>query len=323
MKKLFIIVAFLIAAASWWLSQQINKVKFEPLNISEPLVEIKAGQTFNQLCHLWQRSGALSNCFPYQLYSKLEPKLFALQAGFYDLKGLTVLDAISKISRGEQHNFSFTIIEGMPIWEVKDKLLSAPYLTQDIDKLTAQLNISQSSAEGWLYPDTYHYHGNDSAQRLLKRAHTKMQSVLEEEWQNRMPDLPLNTPYEALILASIIEKETGVVAERDKVASVFINRLRKGMRLQTDPTIIYGIGEQFDGDIKREDIREKTPYNTYRIDGLPPTPIAMPSRAAIHAALNPATTEYLYFVASGDGGHHFSKTLTEHNKAVKKFILKQ
>ncbi|PCK29857.1 endolytic transglycosylase MltG [Pseudoalteromonas piscicida] len=323
MKKLFIIVAIVIAAGAWWVSQQINRIKFEPLTLSETLVEVKPGQTFTQLCQLWQRSGALSSCFPYQLYSKLAPKLFSVQAGFYDVEGHTVLEAIAKISGGEQHSFSFTIIEGMPIWEVKKKLQQAPYLIQDTDVLTTQLGITQNSVEGWLYPDTYHYHGNDSAVRLLKRAHRKMQKVLEQEWQNRMPDLPLNTPYEALILASIIEKETGVKAEREKVASVFINRLRKGMRLQTDPTIIYGIGEHFDGDIKRKDMLEKTPYNTYRIDGLPPTPIAMPSQASIHAALNPATTDFFYFVASGDGGHHFSTTLTEHNKAVRKYILKQ
>ncbi|GEK09097.1 endolytic transglycosylase MltG [Pseudoalteromonas peptidolytica] len=321
MKKWLCILIFAILMGSWWFLEKVNQVKFEPLNISDKFVEIKPGQTFTQLCHQWQKNGALSHCLPYQLYSKLIPKLFALQSGVYALKGLTVLEAVAKVSRGEQHRFSFTIIEGTPIWEVEKKLSDAPYLNQDIDNLSSQLMLDYGSVEGWLYPDTYYYHGFDSALGLLKRARDKMQAVLQHEWQNRASDLPLKTPYEALILASIIEKETGLHEERKKVASVFINRLKKGMRLQTDPTIIYGIGEGFDGDIKRKDIRQKTPYNTYRIDGLPPTPIAMPSEASIHAALHPQKTDYLYFVATGNGGHYFSKTLAEHNKAVQNYIL--
>lgn len=322
-KKFVVFLLVVIAAAMWWLLSVVEQMQSEKLLLDEAFTEVKAGETFRRLCQRWQQVGAINSCLPYNLYSKLAPEQFALQSGVYKLQGLPVLEALTIIRRGQQHRFSFTIIEGEAIWTVKKKLAAAPYLHFDIDNLSEQLGLQQDTAEGWLYPDTYYYHGNDSALALMQRAHQKMQQVLQQQWQQRKPDLPLQSPYEALILASIIEKETGVHGERSKVASVFINRLRKGMRLQTDPTVIYGIGESFDGDIKRKDLRELTPYNTYRIDGLPPTPIAMPSTAAIHAALNPQQTEYFYFVASGTGGHQFSKTLAEHNRAVQRYLKQQ
>ena len=306
-KKLLVLLLLLIASATWWLLSVVEQMQSEKLLLDETYTEVKAGETFRRLCQRWQQVGAIESCLPYNLYSKLAPQQFALQSGVYQLKGKPVLEALAIIRRGQQHRFSFTIIEGEAIWTVTNKIAAAPYLNYDIDNLSEQLGLQQDSAEGWLYPDTYYYHGNDSALALLQRAHQKMQQVLAQQWQQRKPDLPLQSPYEALILASIVEKETGVDGERSKVASVFINRLRKGMRLQTDPTVIYGIGESFDGDIKRKDLRQMTPYNTYRIDGLPPTPIAMPSTAAIQAALNPQQTEYFYFVASGTGDISFLK----------------
>jgi len=184
-----------------------------------------------------------------------------------------------------------------------------------------QILNSDMYLEGWLFPDTYHYHNNDTASSVLKRAAVKMQQVLEDAWHERSDDLPYDTAYKALIMASIIEKETGLASERPLIASAFVNRLNTNMRLQTDPTVIYGIGADFDGDIKSKDLRDYTPYNTYRINGLPPTPIAMPSKAAILAAVNPPQSDYVYFVSKGDGSHQFSTTLKQHNVAVNTYIL--
>jgi UPF0755 protein len=181
--------------------------------------------------------------------------------------------------------------------------------------------LPEQSVEGYLLPDTYYFVAQTAAIEIIKRAHLNMQQYLENAWQNRALDLPYNTAYEGLIMASIIEKETGDAKERPRISGVFVNRLNLKMRLQTDPTIIYGMGENFDGDIRRKDIRAATPYNTYVIKGLPPTPIAMPSKLAIDAAFNPIATEELYFVSKGDGSHKFSTTLHEHNLAVRQYQL--
>ncbi len=175
--------------------------------------------------------------------------------------------------------------------------------------------------EGWFFPDTYMFSGSETDLDILKRAYSRMVRVLDEEWENREQGLPYNSPYEALIMASIVERETGVAHERQEVAGVFVRRLHKGMRLQTDPTVIYGMGDDYDGRIRTRDLRAYTPYNTYRIDGLPPTPIALPGRDSVHAALHPADGDALFFVARGDGSHKFSRTLAEHQKAVREFQL--
>jgi UPF0755 protein len=189
--------------------------------------------------------------------------------------------------------------------------------------IAALLGVQGGSLEGWLFPDTYRFSPGSSDVEILRRAHAAMVKRLDGAWAARDPDLPLATPYEALILASIVEKETALAAERPLVASVFVNRLRKGMRLQTDPTVIYGMGERYDGNIRRKDLAEDTPWNTYTRDGLPPTPIAMPGAASLRAAVQPAQTSFLYFVGRGDGTHEFSRTLEEHNRAVAKYQLGQ
>jgi UPF0755 protein len=221
--------------------------------------------------------------------------------------------------------YSLTIVEGMTLQQLLEQLKQHRAIISNTEPqtLAKQLGISHSSAEGWFLPETYAFPANTQDLGFLQRAYQKMQTVLNQEWQQRAADLPYKTPYEALIMASIIEKETAAAEERAKIAGVFVRRLEKGMRLQTDPTVIYGMGAQFDGNLRRKDLRKDTPYNTYTRKGLPPTPICLPGKASIHAALHPEQGEELYFVATGkDGKHVFSKTLTEHNKAVRRYQLK-
>ncbi|GEB71078.1 ABC transporter substrate-binding protein [Pseudoalteromonas carrageenovora] len=304
--------------------QQLQATITSPLLVSTNThFEVKKGTGFNQLCKQWQAKGWLENCWRYQVVAKLDPTLTDLKAGLYELTSDSVITNIKKINKGDQVSFSFTIIEGQNLREVLEAIKKANNLQNDLkdDALSMQILNSDMYLEGWLFPDTYHYHNNDTASSVLKRAAVKMQQVLEDAWHERSDDLPYDTAYKALIMASIIEKETGLASERPLIASAFVNRLNTNMRLQTDPTVIYGIGADFDGDIKSKDLRDYTPYNTYRINGLPPTPIAMPSKAAILAAVNPPQSDYVYFVSKGDGSHQFSTTLKQHNVAVNTYIL--
>ncbi|MEL0632504.1 endolytic transglycosylase MltG [Pseudoalteromonas carrageenovora] len=304
--------------------QQLQATITSPLLVSTNThFEVKKGTGFNQLCKQWQVKGWVEDCLRYQVVAKLDPTLTDLKAGLYELTSDSVINNIKKINQGEQVSFSFTIIEGQNLREVLNTVKTATNLQNDLknDALSMQILDSDMYLEGWLFPDTYHYHNNDTASSVLKRAAQKMQQVLDDAWQKRSDDLPYDTAYKALIMASIIEKETGLASERPLIASAFVNRLNTNMRLQTDPTVIYGIGADFDGDIKSKDLRDYTPYNTYRINGLPPTPIAMPSKAAILAAVNPPQSDYVYFVSKGDGSHQFSTTLKQHNVAVNTYIL--
>ncbi|WP_417668150.1 endolytic transglycosylase MltG [Pseudoalteromonas tetraodonis] len=304
--------------------QQLQATIQTPLQIADNTqFEVKKGTGFNKLCRQWQQQQWVEDCWRFQILAKLDPTLTDLKAGFYELSADSVINNIKKINQGEQVSFSFTIIEGQALRDILNALSTAPHLQNDLklEQLGEQIIGRQTHLEGWLFPDTYHYHSNDTASSLLKRAAQKMQQTLADAWQQRANDLPYDTAYEALIMASIIEKETALASERPLIASAFINRLNTNMRLQTDPTVIYGLGEDFDGDIKRKDLINYTPYNTYRINGLPPTPIAMPSKEAILAAVNPPKSEYVYFVAKGDGSHQFSTTLKQHNAAVNRYIL--
>ncbi len=201
----------------------------------------------------------------------------------------------------------------------QERILGNSLKGLDGSEILERLGFEAMHPEGLFFPDTYHYTRVTTSLDILRRAYEKMQKVLAEEWAGRVPDLPLNSPYEALILASIVEKETGRAEERAKIAGVFIRRLEKNMRLETDPTVIYGLGERFDGNLRRRHLREDTPYNTYRHKGLPPTPIAMPGRAALHAVLHPAAGDALYFVARGDGTHQFSSNYQQHQQAVNRY----
>ncbi len=307
----------------------LQRLLDQPLLLAQPqVVEIARGAHLQGVLNQWQQQGWLKPSPLLRLLRFWQPELSQIRAGVYELPAnSTLIAALAILRSGQEIQLKFTLVEGSRFIDVLQQLKTLPYLTlklgSDPREAAAMLDPGLNNAEGWLYPDTYHYTPGTTDVALLQRAYRQMQTQLELLWQQRQPELPLKSPYQALILASIIEKETGYAPERKRIASVFINRLNKGMRLQTDPTVIYGMGADFDGDIRRKDLRTHTPYNTYMINGLTPTPIAMPSADSIAAALDPEHSQYLYFVASGGGKHHFSKTLSEHNAAVRKYILKR
>ncbi len=256
-------------------------------------------------------------------------KAASIQAGTYRLeKPLTAVEILDKLARGDVIFVEIAFIEGTTLRQWRELLRANPHVRQTLasrnaTEVLADIGVTDRSAEGWLFPDTYRFAPGVSDAEILRKAHAAMKKRLAEAWAARDTKVNLTTPYEALILASIVEKETGAGAERPIIASVFLNRLRTGMRLQTDPTVIYGMGASFDGNIRRKDLSADTPWNTYTRDGLPPTPIAMPGAASLHATLHPAQTDYLYFVSKGDGTHQFSKSLEEHNRAVAKYQLRK
>lgn len=256
---------------------------------------------------------------------RLHPELSHFKAGVYSLNGLkTVEDLLKHLNSGKEVQLNVKFIEGKTFKTFREQLEKASYLAQTLTgkseaEIAKMLGLSSEKLEGWISPDTYNYVPYSTDFELLKRAYQKQQKALDDAWQNRVENLPLANPYEMLILASIVEKETGVANERPQVASVFVNRLKQGWKLETDPTVIYGLGERYNGKIYKKDLQEATPYNTYVIDGLPPTPIAMPSEAALKAVSQPDSTPYFFFVADGTGGHKFSRSLNEHNQAVKEW----
>lgn len=236
----------------------------------------------------------------------------------------TPLSLLGALSRGDTIRESITIIEGWTFAQMRAEIARHPWLRHDSDALNqtdwlARVAPGYEHPEGLFYPDTYVFDRGTSDLQIYRLAHQQQLKKLEAAWSAREPDLPYASPYEALIMASIVEKETGRAQDRTRVASVFVNRLRQGMRLQTDPTVIYGMGARFDGNLRKRDLQEDTPYNTYQRAGLPPTPIALPGQAAIHASLHPARGNDLYFVARGDGSSQFSSNLEDHNRAVDKY----
>jgi UPF0755 protein len=249
----------------------------------------------------------------------------SLKAGSYRIDGgMSPLSLLDTLARGNTIKESLTIIEGWNFAQMRAEMAKQKYLRHDsaaMDELALMQKVAPGYAfpEGLFYPDTYFFDRGSSDVLVMQQAHQRMLKILDESWAKRAPDLPYSKPYDALIMASIVEKETGTAADRTKVASVFVNRLRRGMLLQTDPTVIYGIGPSFDGNLRKVDLQTDTPYNTYRRAGLPPTPIAMPGKAALQAALNPVASDALYFVARGDGSSEFSSNLDDHNRAVNKY----
>ena len=252
----------------------------------------------------------------------------SIQAGDYWIEPWdTALTLLHKFNRGKIVLYKITFPEGWSFKQWLQYLAEIPQFSQiasmEYKSILQTLEINIEHPEGWFFPDTYSYSKNNTVFDILIQAHRRMVIELNRAWQDREPNLPYKTPYEALIMASIIERETGLASERPAIAGVFVRRLNKGMRLQTDPTVIYGMGDRFKGNLRHRDLKQMTAYNTYRIDGLPPTPIAMPGIASIRAALHPAKGSSLYFVARGDGSHHFSDTMSEHNRAVQHYQIEQ
>lgn len=302
----------------------------QPLTLKkETLFEVKKGQSSRKIAKSFEQNGWIDNRFWLKVYTRLNPELTAIKEGVYLIKpDQTLLETITMIVSGKEHQFKITFIEGSKFTDWLEILNNAPYLehslaSSDIQSINQKLSIDKESPEGLLFPETYAYTAGTKDLEILKRAQAKMETYITSAWEKRDESVPFKTAYEALIMASIIEKETGQVEEQPLISSVFVNRLNTNMRLQTDPTVIYGLGDVYRGDITRAHLRQKTRYNTYRINGLPPTPIAMPGKTAIDATLNPASSDYYYFVSKGNGWHQFSKTLKEHNKAVAKYQLGQ
>lgn len=295
---------------------------------SEPVViDIRRGDTLNQLAADWQTAGWLRSALALKIVSRLTGQGHDIRPGEYIVPAaLNNLQLLTFLGQAQAKTYRVTLIEGQPVTAALLQLASTPELVQDItpldvDTVKAFLGV-EGSLEGQLYPDTYVFHRNNTVSSVLIQAHERLSEVLADEWQQRSADLPYTSPYEALIMASIVEKETGVASERPVIAGVFVRRLQKNMRLETDPTVIYGLGSDYQGNLRRSHLRDRdNPYNTYRHKGLPPGPIALAGRAAIHAALHPAVGTELYFVAKGDGSHYFSSTLAEHSEAVRRYQL--
>jgi UPF0755 protein len=322
--SIFSVILGLVSAATLF---HFDKKVHQPLNITEATVyQVKSGQSAKGLINKLKDQGIISDNLGLKIRLRFVPELANIKLGTYELlPSMSALDLLKLFSSGKELQFSISLIEGLNWRECLLVLKSHPEIKfnddfqQQLEILTSKL--PKQSIEGYLLPDTYYFVAQTDAIALVKRAHLSMQQYLNMAWQNRALDLPYESAYEGLTMASIIEKETGVADERPRISGVFVNRLNLKMRLQTDPTVIYGIGESFDGNIRRKDLKTRTPYNTYVIKGLPPTPIAMPSKLAIDAAFNPLTTEALYFVSKGDGSHKFSTTLQAHNLAVRKYQL--
>lgn len=321
---LMLMLAIWCAALMLYGVYQLNK----SLQIDEPqIVSLDKGRPLSSFFSKLEKEQWLEDTRWVMLVAKLTGKGRLAKAGEYKLTpDMNSLDVLDLLVSGKTVSYKITLVEGQNIHETLARLAAHDKLIQDlpsdVNQLMPFLGLD-GHPEGRFFPDTYLFHSNTRASEILVRAQIRLERVLAEQWRDREEGLPYKSPYEALIMASIVEKETAVPAERDQIAGVFVRRLQKRMRLETDPTVIYGLGNRYKGNIRRKHLRETTPYNTYRIKGLPPTPIALAGLEAIHAALHPAEGEELFFVAKGDGSHQFSKTLAEHNKAVRYYQIQK
>ena len=327
MRKWFKRFAIVVGAAGFLAAAWVALYPWRDLPIENPPLQfsINAGSSLRSATQRMVDARVLDHALPFELLTRFFGDPTTIKAGNYEIeRKLTPLELMHKITRGDYTSLSVTFVEGWTFRQMRKLLDEHPALRHESQGLTdteilQRLGIEQTAPEGWFFPNTYHFSKGVSDLNILRRSYQLMQKHLAAHWENRAPDLPLRSPYEALILASIVEKETGKMPERSIISAVFINRLKLGMRLQTDPTVIYGLGEQFDGNLRKQDLLSDGPYNTYTRLGMPPTPIAMPGLASLQAALHPAPTDALYFVSKGDGSSHFSRTYEEHDRAVTKY----
>lgn len=326
---LLVVVLLLLAASAygawWWVMERA-------VPMQSPRVEyvVPSGAGLKAIAQSMRQAGIEIDEQPFVWLARATEQDKLLQAGAYEaVQGDTLWQLLQRMAEGDMQQTRLTLVEGWDYKRIRQHVLAHEQVKSTLTAehtdqwLLEQLGAEHSSPEGLFNPDTYVFVPGTSDLTLLRTAYEAQQQLLDELWQQRDPDLPLKTPYEALILASIVEKETGHSADRERVAGVFINRLRRGMLLQTDPTVIYGMGEAYQGRIRKRDLQTDTPWNTYTRAGLPPTPIASPGKAALLATLHPEKHDYLYFVSRGDGTSQFSKNLRDHNNAVRKYILKK
>ncbi len=330
MRVLFLSLFFLLALGAGLL-WDYNRFYQTPLNLPQAslTLEVPRGMSLRQLTERLVALGALDQPYYFMLLAYLRGDAKRLQAGTYALRSdMKPAELLEMLVSGRVVQQAITLIEGWTVQQALEAIGRNPAVEHRLKPATPQalmaaLGKPELAAEGRFLPDTYYFPKGVTDVAVFRRAYAAMEAFLDQEWPKRAPDLPLASPYEALILASIVEKETGKAEERPQIAGVFIRRLQRGMKLQTDPTVIYGLGADFDGNLRRSDLRRDTPYNTYVHRGLPPTPIALPGRAAILAVLHPQPGDSLYFVARGDGSHQFSATLEAHNRAVRRYQLRK
>ncbi|NJD88007.1 MAG: endolytic transglycosylase MltG [Betaproteobacteria bacterium] len=319
-----LVAAVVLAAVAWgaWFCLTPLEPPRSPFDFT-----VKSGASLKGVARQLADEGLLPEPYAFWLLGRAMGKAGVLQAGTYRVaEPLTPLELLDKLARGDVLPIEIAFVEGTTFRQWLAQMRANPNVRSTLAgrgeaEIRAALGVEEAALEGLFFPDTYRFVAGTTDVEILRRAYAQMQRRLARAWESRDPALPLASPYEALVLASIVEKETGRLGERAIVASVFVNRLRRGMRLQTDPTVIYGLGEGFDGNLRKRDLQADTPWNTYTRDGLPPTPIAMPGAASLEAATRPASTEFLYFVGKGDGSHQFSRNLEDHNRAVAKYQL--
>jgi UPF0755 protein len=319
----FVSALAVLAVIGWVVTYPTHEI---PLKTSPLQFSISTGSSLRSATQQMAEAGVITSPLSFEMLTRIFGDPRNVKAGNYEVeKGITPLDLIEKITRGGKNSaLAITFVEGWTFKQMRKALDENPALKHDTEGLSdvdvlQRLGVEQTSPEGLFFPNTFHFSTGVSDLNILRRSYELMQKHLVAEWEQRAPNLPLATPYEALTLASIVEKETGKAVERSIISAVFLNRLKLGMKLQTDPTVIYGLGEAFDGNLRKQDLISDTPYNTYVRTGMPPTPIAMPGLASLHAALHPAATDALYFVAKGDGSSHFSRSFEEHDRAVTKY----
>jgi len=325
LKILLLGLLVLVLACGFYGYRYLN----QPIVFEAQAVAIATGSGFSTITTRLHKQGLITQPNIWKIYARLTGKATRVQAGEYQFEpGLSPIAILSKLVRGDVIQHQITLVEGWTFKQFLQALAAEEKLEHKLtglkhSEIMVRLGDEKLHPEGLFFPDSYQFTLGTSDEDILDRAFRRLDSIIQEEWPLRAKNLPYKTAYQALIMASIVEKETGQASERAEISGVFVRRLKKRMRLQTDPTVIYGLGDSYKGNIRRKHLKQPTPYNTYVIRGLPPTPIAMVGREAIHAALHPKEGKSLYFVAKGDGSHFFSDTLVQHNKAVRRYQLKR